>query len=79
MMRGRPPQGLDYGNPGYGLSGMSRGYHDPASLAPGVPAKDPAKVRSTTGSASASSASLGGNGESHSSSSSLEPPIHQRY
>jgi len=70
---GRPP--YDYGNPG-----MSRGYHDPAGiLAPGLPSKDPAKVRSTTGSASASSASLGGNGESHSSSSSLEPPIHQRF
>ena len=68
--RGRPlpPQhgGMDYG---------SRGY-DPGILAPGLPPKDPAKVRSTTGSASASSASLGGNGESHSSSSSLEPPLH---
>ena len=69
--RGRPlpPQhnGTDYG---------SRGYHDPGVLAPGLPPKGPAKVRSITGSASASSASLGGNGESHSSSSSLEPPLH---
>jgi len=68
--RGRPPPPHDYGPPG-----ISRGYHDPAALAaPALPAKDLGKVRSTTGSASASSASLGGNGESHSSSSSLEPP-----
>jgi hypothetical protein len=78
MMMGGPPgrgrplphhqhNGTDYG---------SRGYHDPGVLAPGLPPKGPAKVRSITGSASASSASLGGNGESHSSSSSLEPPLH---
>lgn len=64
----------------YTSATASRAYHDPSAggavLAPGIPPKD-AKVRSTTGSASASSASLGGNGESHSSSSSLEPPIHQ--
>ena len=79
MMRGRPippPQqhGLDYGGP----QNISRGYPVDSSsiLAPGLPPKDPSKVRSTTGSASASSASLGGNGESHSSSSSLEPPLH---
>jgi hypothetical protein len=70
--RGRPLPPQEFTpNPG-------RGYSDPppAVLAPGIPPKD-GKVRSTTGSASASSASLGGNGESHSSSSSLEPPIHQ--
>jgi len=64
----------------YNSATPSRAYQDPSAggavLAPGIPAKD-TKVRSTTGSASASSASLGGNGESHSSSSSLEPPIHQ--
>lgn len=67
--RGRPPapHSTDYGGPA-----PSRGYHD----GPMLPPKDSAKVRSTTGSASASSASLGGNGESHSSSSSLEPPLH---
>ena len=70
--RGRPPPHHEYGPPG-----ISRGYHDPAALAaPALPTKDPGKVRSTTGSASASSASFGGNGESHSSSSSLEPPGH---
>lgn len=68
--RGRLPPQHEYNNPG-----MSR-YHDPA--VPGLPPKDPSKVRSIAGSASASSASLGGNGESHSSSSSLEPPLHQR-
>jgi hypothetical protein len=79
MMRGRPipptkQHGLDYGGP----QNISRGYPVDSStiLPPGLPAKDPLKVRSTTGSASASSASLGGNGESHSSSSSLEPPFH---
>ena len=82
MMRGRPMPppstaqqhgGLDYGGP----QNLSRGYPvDSSSILPPLPAKDPSKVRSTTGSASASSASLGGNGESHSSSSSLEPPIH---
>ena len=74
--RGRPPPPQEF------TSLNSGRYHDPSTagvLAPGIPSKDP-KVRSTTGSASASSASLGGNGESHSSSSSLEPPIHQtRY
>lgn len=71
--RGRPPPPPQE----YAPQGMSRGYQDPASLsAPGIPPKDPSKVRSTTGSASASSASLGGTGESHSSSSSLEPPGH---
>jgi len=71
--RGRPMAPYDYNN-----QGMSRGYHDPRGLAPGLPPKDLGKVRSITGSASASSASLGGNGESHSSSSSLEP-IPQRF
>ena len=71
--RGRPPPqgGADFGGP----TPSRLGYHDPSVFAPVVPPKDPAKVRSTTGSASASSASLGGNGESHSSSSSLEPPL----
>lgn len=76
--RGRPPVSQ---HPDYNSSpGMSRGYPDPAGLPPNLPPKDPGKVRSIVGSASASSASLGGNGESHSSSSSLEPPLHHvRY
>ena len=69
--RGRPFPQHDHNS----LPPISRGYHDPVVLAPGLPAKNLTKVRSTTGSASASSASLGGNGESHSSSSSLERPI----
>jgi hypothetical protein len=74
--RGRPPPPPQHQSD-YPPPVGTRGYHDPSPvvLAPGLSAKDP-KVRSTTGSASASSASLGGNGESHSSSSSLEPPIH---
>lgn len=81
MMRGRPmpppsQHGPDYGGPQH----LSRGYPADSSsiLPPSLPAKDLSKVRSTTGSASASSASLGGNGESHSSSSSLEPPFHSQ-
>ena len=81
MMRGRPPlnpqHGLDYGGPSQRGYPENRGYPGDTSIpAPNLPPKDPSKVRSTTGSASASSASLGGNGESHSSSSSLEPPLH---
>ena len=70
--RGRPQPPMH--NSEYGTV-PTRGYSEPPVLAPGIPPKD-SKVRSTTGSASASSASLGGNGESHSSSSSLEPPLH---
>ena len=76
MMGGPPGRGRPLPSQHGGMDYGSRGYHDPGALAPGLPPKDPAKIRSITGSASASSASLGGNGESHSSSSSLEPPLH---